>query len=100
MKAETWERINHCLLGDAKEEGVEKGRTMRVDSTVTETPIHEPSDSTLLWDSLRVLVRLLKRAEELIGARVLEWHNHSRVGKKRARQIRYTRGQREEGSAV
>ncbi len=92
MKAETWETINHCLLGDAKQEGVEKGQTTRVDSTVTETLIHEPSDSTLLWDSLRVLVRLLKRAEELAGAPTLNWHNHSRMGKKRAQKIRYTRG--------
>ena len=56
IKAQSWERINRCVLGDAKSEGVEKGQVIRIDSTVTETPIHEPSDSTLLWDSLRVLV--------------------------------------------
>ena len=92
IKAASWERINRCLLGDAKQEGVERGKVIRVDSTVTETPIHEPSDSTLLWDSLRVLVRLLERAEELPGAPRLDWHNHSRVGKRRARKIQYTRG--------
>ncbi len=92
IKAQTWERINRSVLGDAKSEGVEKGQVIRIDSTVTETPIHEPSDSTLLWDSLRVLVRLLEGAQELEGAPVLDWHNHSRVGKKRARQIHYTRG--------
>ncbi len=92
IKAASWERINRCLLGDAKQEGVERGKVIRVDSTVTETPIHEPSDSTLLWDSLRVLVRLLERAEALPGAPRLDWHNHSRVGKRRARKIQYTRG--------
>ena len=92
IKAQTWERINRCVLRNAKEEGVEKGQAIRVDSTVTETPIHEPSDSTLLWDSLRVLVRLLESAQELPGAPAFEWHNHSRVGKRRAQKIRYTQG--------
>ncbi|MDJ0862723.1 MAG: ISNCY family transposase [Gammaproteobacteria bacterium] len=92
IRAKTWERINRSVLGDAKSEGVEKGQAIRIDSTVTETPIHEPSDSTLLWDSLRVLVRLLEGAQALPGAPKLHWHNHSRVGKRRARQIHYTRG--------
>jgi len=99
LKAGTWERVNRSLLGDAKQEGVEKGQAIRVDSTVTETPIHEPSDSTLLWDSLRVLVRLLRRAQALPGAPELDWHNHSRVGKRRAQRIHYAR-QGEEGPLV
>ena len=89
----TWEAINRYLLGDAKQARVESGKMVRIDSTVTESPIHEPSDSTLLWDSMRVMVRLLGWAEELPGAPALAWHNHTRVAKKRARAIRYTRGQ-------
>lgn len=88
----TWEAINRHLLGDARQARVETGKMMRVDSTVTDTPIHEPSDSTLLWDSMRVMVKLLQWAEELSGAPELTWRNHSRVAKKRARAIRYTRG--------
>ncbi len=92
IMAQTWERIHRAMLGYAKDEGVENGKVTRVDSTVTETPIHEPSDSTLLWDSMRVLVRLLERADELRGATPLAWHNQSRVAKKRTQRIRYTRG--------
>jgi IS5 family transposase len=88
----TWEAINRRLLGDAKQARVETAKMMRMDSTVTDTPIHEPSDSTLLWDSMRVMVKLLQWAEGLAGAPELVWRNHSRVGKKRARAIRYTRG--------
>jgi IS5 family transposase len=55
----TWERINQCVLLDARNEQVERGEKVRIDSTVTETDIHAPSDSTLLWDSVRVMVRLL-----------------------------------------
>ena len=41
----TWERINLRLLRSAKEAKVEKGAMLRVDSTVTESPIHAPTDS-------------------------------------------------------
>lgn len=64
ITAETWQAINRILLGYAKEQKVENGRTVRIDATVTETPIHHPTDSSLLWDAVRVLARLLKRAAE------------------------------------
>ena len=90
----TWERINQRLLRSAEQAKIEKGEMLRIDSTVTDTPIHEPSDSTLLWDGVRVLVRLLQHAEELAsGATVIKYRNHQRVAKKRMRAIVYTRGQ-------
>ena len=90
----TWERINQRLLLSAQQAKVEKGVMLRIDSTVTGTPIHEPSDSTLLWDSVRVLVRLLQQAEKLSSdSTVIRYHNHRRVAKKRMRAIQYTRGQ-------
>jgi len=89
----TWETINARLLRSAKHTKVDKGEMMRVDSTVTESPIHAPSDSSLLWDSVRVLVRLLKGAEALAAdPTAIEYRNHQRVAKKRARAIHYTRG--------
>ena len=89
---EVWERINRLLLMDAKTRKVEQGRTIRVDSTVTETPIHKPTDSSLLWDAVRIQVRLLEQAQKLAGELRLEWHDHRRVAKKRAYQIQYSRG--------
>jgi IS5 family transposase len=90
----TWEQINQRLLRSANETKKERGEMLRIDSTVTDSPIHAPSDSTLLWDSVRVLVRLLHRAEELAeGIIAIEYRNHQRMAKKRARAIRYTRGQ-------
>ena len=66
---------------------------LRIDSTVTDSPIHAPSDSTLLWDSVRVLVRLLQGAETIAeGIVPIAYRNHQRVAKKRTRAIRYTRG--------
>jgi len=92
IQAVTWERINQCLLVDAKAEKVELGKKIRIDSTVTETTIHAPTDSSLLWDSVRVMVRLLKAAQDLPGAPAIAFCNHRRLAKKRARAIVYTRG--------
>lgn len=90
----TWEQINQRLLKSAAKARKEKGEMLRIDSTVIESPIHAPTDSTLLWDSVRVLVRLLKRAEGLAdGVITIDYRNHQRVAKKRARAICYTRGQ-------
>jgi IS5 family transposase len=90
----TWEQINRRLLQSAQQAKVEKGKMLRIDSTATEAPIHEPSDSTLLWDSVRVLVRLLQQAEELAeGVTTIAYRNHQRLAKRRTRAIRYTRGQ-------
>ena len=88
----TWEHINQRLLGDAKRQKVELGKKIRIDSTVTETTIHAPTDSSLLWDSVRVMVRLLKQAQAISGGPAIEFCNHQRLAKKRARAIIYTRG--------
>ncbi len=92
IQAATWERINQRLLGDAKREKVELGKKIRIDSTVTETTIHAPTDSSLLWDSVRVMVRLLAEAKAMSGAAAIDFRNHRRLAKKRARAIVYTRG--------
>jgi hypothetical protein len=63
LSAETWEQINRQLLGRAAAEKIEKGRQVRIDCTVVETDIHTPSDSSLLFDSVRVRTRLLQAAK-------------------------------------
>ena len=67
----TWEAVNKALLVRAEAEGVERGRKVRTDCTVVETNIHEPSDSSLLWDGVRVATRLVVRASELVPS--LDW---------------------------
>ena len=89
IRAETWEAINRILLASARQEKVETGKVVRLDSTVAAALMHEPSDSSLLWDAVRVMVRLLKAAEALVGG--LAWRNHRRAAKKRARAIEYAR---------
>ena len=57
----TWEAVNRAFVKSACERGVEKGRMIRADCTVVETNIHEPADSSLLWDCVRVITRVLAR---------------------------------------
>ena len=92
IRADTWEQINRALLTSARTAKVERGRVVRLDSTVTAALLHEPSDSSLLWDAVRVMVRLLGQARALSGGTGLSWRDHRRAAKKRARAIQFTRG--------
>ena len=92
IRAETWEAINRTLLASASAEKLEDGRVVRLDSTVTAALMHEPSDSGLLWDAVRVTVRLLQEADALPGGEARSWCDHRRAAKRRWRAIEYTRG--------
>ena len=71
IRAATREQINRTLLASARATKLERGRVVRLDSTVTAALMHEPSDSSLWWDAVRVMVRLLREAEGLVGGAVL-----------------------------
>ena len=86
VRPDTLEEINRLLLGHAKRERIETGRTVRIDATVVETNIHRPTDSSLLDDGVRVLTRLLGEARDLVGFR--EWSDHTRRAKRRMLAIR------------
>jgi transposase, IS5 family len=87
LRATTLEKINRLLLGVAKEKKVETGRTVRTDCTVVESNIHEPMDSELLWDSVRVITRLLGKARKLLGPSRVEFGNRTRRAKRRRKEI-------------
>jgi IS5 family transposase len=63
----TLEALNTRVVMLARALKVTRGRKLRVDSTVVETTIHHPSDSSLLGDGVRVLSRLLRRARTALG---------------------------------
>jgi len=93
IRAETWEEINRAVLASARQAKIEFGKVMRLDSTVTAALMHQPSDSSLLWDAVRVMARLLQDADTLADGFVeIAWHDHQRAAKKRARAIQFTRG--------
>ena len=92
IRAETWEAINRVVIESARRGKVEPGDVIRVDSTVTAALMHEPSDSSLLWDAVRVMARLLKAAQALAGDGKIVWRDRRRAAKMRAYAIQYTRG--------
>ena len=61
ISSKTWEAINRIIVAHAKSNGVERGSESRIDCTVVSSNIHEPSDSTLLWDGVRVITRILNQ---------------------------------------
>ena len=79
--------MNRLLLLDSKGKGIEKGRMVRIDSTVTETNIHPPSDSQLLWVCVRVSVRLLKGFQACFAPGGFHFCDCSRSTKRKAYQI-------------
>src|ERR671926_955141 len=92
IRAETWEAINRELLASARQEKIEDGSVVRLDSTVTAALMHEPSDSSLLWDAVRVMVRLLKQAQAWMADIARAWRDHRRAAKRRWQAIAFTRG--------
>ena len=95
LRPQTWEAVNQALLVSAQQEKLESGATVRIDSTVSAALMHPPSDSTLLWDAVRVMTRQLRRAGRLPEAPAMRWRDRRRLAKKRARAIDYSRGKDE-----
>ena len=83
ISAETWEAINRILAAWGEDQGIEKGREVRIDCTVTGSNIHEPTDSSLLWDGVRVLSRMLSQAKEIFGDLSFPFTDHRRRAKRR-----------------
>jgi transposase, IS5 family len=59
--------LHRRIVELAVEQKVLRGRKMRVDTTVVETNIHYPTDSSLLGDGTRVLTRLMKKVASTVG---------------------------------
>ena len=83
ITAETWEAVNRVFIQYADAEDIENGRKVRIDCTVVETNIHTPMDSELLWDGIRVLTRILKRAKDEFSGLQFPFTDHTRRSKKR-----------------
>jgi IS5 family transposase len=88
VRSETLQAIGAVVIRYAATMGVERGRKVRVDSTVVEANVHAPTDSSLLWDGVRVVTRLLKRADERFGFGL--YTDHRRRAKRRMLAIQHT----------
>jgi transposase, IS5 family len=80
-------QIHDRIVSIAKEKGLAQGTKMRVDTTVIETNIHYPTDSSLLGDGVRVLTRVMKKITKIAGEVGCKLRDRSRSVKHRVMEI-------------
>lgn len=90
ISATTWEQINQRLILWADEGGLERGRKIRVDATAVESNIAHPTDSQLLYDSIRTVTALLDLLAQHFP---IMYCDHRRRAKRRVTNIRNSRGE-------
>jgi IS5 family transposase len=97
LTPQTLKAANELVLQAAVALGLEDGTKLRVDTTVVETDIHYPTDSTLLWDVVRVVTRLVRRlAKALKLRRINGFCDRRRAARRRMHEIqRMTTHQRQ-----
>src|SRR6266508_6343504 len=83
----TLQAVNDAVIRAAVTLGLEDGTKLRVDTTVVETDIHHPTDNTLLWDSVRVLTRLVRQLDDLLPMGVGPFTNRTRAARRRMYEI-------------
>jgi IS5 family transposase len=94
ISPETWEEINEVVVDYAEDEGIEKGRKVRTDCTVVLSDIHKPTDSSLLYDSVRVLARNLARAKEELPGLKFPFQDHTKRAKRRGLGVLNAKGEK------
>src|ERR687888_919307 len=62
-------QLHRQVVEVAKRAGVTHGRRFRIDTTVVETNVHYPTDSSLLQDGIRVLTRTMHHGCAALGDR-------------------------------
>jgi IS5 family transposase len=92
------ERVHERLVGIARERKIVRGRKLRVDTTVVETNIHYPTDSSLLGDGVRVLTRTMQRLNSFVSVAVGHIRNRMRGTTRRVMEI--ARASRSRGKGV
>jgi IS5 family transposase len=80
-------QIHARMVTLAQSHGLTEGRRMRVDTTVVETNIHYPTDSSLLGDGVRVLIRNMKKITKIVGEAGAKLRDRSRSVKLRMLDI-------------
>jgi IS5 family transposase len=87
LRPEAIRQIHDRVVAMAQEEKIVQGRGMRVDTTVVETNVHYPTDSSLLGDGVRVLTRAMKKIGGIAGEVGAKLRDRSRSVKLRVLEI-------------
>ena len=84
---EVLKQVHEGVVRIARDKGIAVGRRLRVDTTVVETDIHHPTDSTLLGDGVRVLTRIMRKIATIAGEAGTKLRDRSRSVKLRLLEI-------------
>jgi IS5 family transposase len=87
LRPEVIRQVHDRVVAIAQEENIVQGRKMRVDTTVVESNIHYPTDSSLLGDGVRVLTRAMKKIDNIAAEAGAKLRNRSRSVKLRVLEI-------------
>ena len=87
IRPKTWKKINRALGEHAVTQELIDGDRLRLDTSAVETHIHWPSDSSLMWDTYRVLARLIEQARDIDPALVGDRRLHTRRARRLAVKI-------------
>src|SRR3954466_13815384 len=87
LGADVIKQIHVRMVTMAQSHGLAEGRRMRVDTTVVETNIHYPTDSSLLGDGVRVLTRAMKKITAIVGEVGTKLRDRSRSVKRHVLNI-------------
>lgn len=82
IRPTTWKKINRLLAEYAVYEEWICGEALCLDTTAVETNVHYPTDSSLLFDTYRVLGRLIEAAREMDAEAVGGGRLHVRRAKR------------------
>jgi IS5 family transposase len=94
LSVASWMAVHEATLRQAESEGLERGRKARIDSTVVETNIHRPTDSTLLQDGIRIITRWLGEGQELSPRPGYIFVDHNRRARRRGLEILHAKRER------
>jgi IS5 family transposase len=87
IRPATLQQLLDHVVALARQKHVTRGRKLRLDSTVIETNIHYPVDSTLLADGVRVLTRMIQRAKPILQGTVERAHTLVRNRMRSVRRV-------------
>jgi len=83
----TLEKLNQAVVKAATKAGFLDAARLRVDTTVVETDIHYPTDASLLWDSVRVVSRIVGHVRDLAPVAAHGFINRTRRARRRMQDI-------------
>jgi IS5 family transposase len=97
LRPATLQSLHVCVVRYAVEHKLESVTAVRTDTTSVAAPIRAPLDSALLSDSVRVLARLLKRAQKWVPSQM---PNHRRRVTHRSTSLRAPKVSKEDRESL